>query len=295
MAQGKRWCFTLNNPYVNDHPTIWLKNHEKYGFQYEKGINNTMHIQGWVTFNKKMRLQELKNLNSKCHWEGMKGSLKKNEEYCSKSETKISIYYSNSQSIDLKPMEQLKLDCENEEQLKTIYEMNFNLSCKFHAFIQKYHSMQQKPRDHITAGMVIIGPTGCGKTGQVRHSFDLSDMYWKPHGPWWDGYANQKIVIFDEFYSWYSYGDMLRLLDRYPLKVPIKGSFQEFNSELVIFTSNQHWDKWYPNIPNKASLMRRLSVKIDMYFMEKKDWWPGPLKVRMFQCSVSTILIWNTK
>ncbi|GBN21287.1 Replication-associated protein [Araneus ventricosus] len=125
--------------------------------------------------------------------------------------------------------------------------------------------------------MVIVGPTGCGKSGQIRHGFDLSEM-WKPQGQWWDGYQNQRVVVFDEFYSWIPYSELLRLLDRYPLKVPIKGSYTEFNSEIIIFTSNIHWEEWYSNIENKQSLHRRMQIKIDMNFMNKEDYWKGPLK-----------------
>lgn len=53
MSQGKRWCFTLNNPCLEDHPTLWFKNEQNYGFQYEKGILETNHIQGWIIFDKK--------------------------------------------------------------------------------------------------------------------------------------------------------------------------------------------------------------------------------------------------
>ncbi|KAF8766420.1 Replication-associated protein like [Argiope bruennichi] len=69
----------------------------------------------------------------------------------------------------------------------------------------------------------------------------------------------------------------LRLLDRYPLKVPIKGSYAEFNSEIIYITSNQHWSEWYPNIPNKDALWRRIQVKIDLTYMEKKEAWKGPM------------------
>ncbi|GIX89639.1 hypothetical protein CDAR_390441 [Caerostris darwini] len=80
------WCFTVNNTFAHDHPTLWLKNIEKYGFHCETGIMNTTRIRGWATFNKKIRLTELKNLNSKVLWEGMNGSLKQNADYCSKEE-----------------------------------------------------------------------------------------------------------------------------------------------------------------------------------------------------------------
>lgn len=88
--------------------------------------------------------------------------------------------------------------------------------------------MQIEPRKHVTNAVVLWGPTGLGKTAQICQNYDPAEMYWKPHGPWWDGYEQQRVVVFDEFYSWYPYGDILRLLDRFPLKVPVKGAFQEF-------------------------------------------------------------------
>ncbi|GFQ75227.1 replication-associated protein [Trichonephila clavata] len=209
----------------------------------------------------------------------MKGSIKQNIEYCSKEEGKLSNFFSLNLDKYLKenPLTQLQRDCEENNSLINVYKDNFALSCKYHAFIQKYHGLQQKPRDHITSCVVITGPTGRGKTGQIRYNYDINEIYWKPHGQWWDGYNNQKVVVFDEFYSWYPYGDLLRLLDRYPLKVPIKGSFCEFNSEIVYITSNQHWNTWFPNIPDKSAFLRRMTVAIDMSLKIKRNVGMGPL------------------
>ncbi|GBM59398.1 hypothetical protein AVEN_47550-1 [Araneus ventricosus] len=73
---------------------------------------------------------------------------------------------------------------------------NFKMSCRFHI---PYHGMRQQPRDHITDCVVIVGPTGTGKTDQIRDNYDLQDIYWKQHRPCRDGYTNQNVVIFDEF------------------------------------------------------------------------------------------------
>lgn len=52
---------------------------------------------------------------------------------------------------------------------------------------------------------------------------------------------------------------MLQLLDRYPLRVEVKGSFVPFVSRRVIITSNVPPDEWYPNIRDRSPLMRRLT------------------------------------
>ncbi|KAL0152209.1 hypothetical protein M9458_051932 [Cirrhinus mrigala] len=45
---------------------------------------------------------------------------------------------------------------------------------------------------------------------------------------WWDGYDGQDNVIIDDFYGWIAYDELLRVCDRYPCKVPVKGAFVEF-------------------------------------------------------------------
>ncbi|GFQ86344.1 replication-associated protein [Trichonephila clavata] len=87
---AKRWTFTINNPWLNDHPSLWLINTDSYGFQYERGTNNTPHIQGFVIFSERRSLQQVKKMQNQAHWEIMKGSIKQNVEYCSKEEGKLS-------------------------------------------------------------------------------------------------------------------------------------------------------------------------------------------------------------
>ncbi|AXL65919.1 replication-associated protein [Longjawed orbweaver circular virus 2] len=280
MSQVKKWTLTINNPGLEDHLTLWAKDVKNYGFQYEKV--NTYHLQGWILFNDRKRLSQViyillvKKMHPAAHWEVMKGSIKQNEDYCSKSESSVSVYYTNCNSSKISASEKLKNDIENDDSLKDIFSNNFVLSCRYHNFITKYQQILQKPRDHETIGVTITGPTGTGKTGQIRYNYDINDLYFKPHGPWWDGYTNQPVVVFDEFYSWYPYGELLRVLDRYPLKVPIKGGFVEFNSEIVYFTSNQNWTSWFPNIECKDALERRLKIQINLNNLDKDECWHGP-------------------
>ena len=81
----------------------------------------------------------------------------------------------------------------------------------------------------------------------------------EPKGKWWDGYEGQDVVVIDEFYGWFEWDYLLRLTDRYPLILEgkaISGGFQ-FTSKIIIFTSNKHWNNWYPNIQDRSPLERR--------------------------------------
>lgn len=57
---------------------------------------------------------------------------------------------------------------------------------------------------------------------------------------WFDGYdANvHTTVILDDYYHHFPFHFLLRLLDRYPLQVPVKGQYVNFNSNRIFITSN---------------------------------------------------------
>jgi len=81
--QGKRWCFTINNPEEGDFESISFG---VYGMcQQERGSTcGTLHLQGFCVFDSNQTLKSLKKLNHRAHWELMKGDLDQNEAYCSK-------------------------------------------------------------------------------------------------------------------------------------------------------------------------------------------------------------------
>lgn len=106
---------------------------------------------------------------------------------------------------------------------------------------------------------VYWGPTGTGKT---RKAFEeCPQAYWKEKGDWWDGYTGEESVIWDEFANDIPITSLLRVLDRYPLRVPIKGGFIQFQAKRIILTSNIPFDEWYPNAKDehKAALRRRVT------------------------------------
>lgn len=55
---------------------------------------------------------------------------------------------------------------------------------------------------------------------------------------WWDGYCGQKVVILDDYRPWWCpFSFMLRLLDRYPIQVQVKGGFVNFVPEKIVITT----------------------------------------------------------
>lgn len=94
--QYKNWCFTYNNYHIDDIEKIEtiFKKIGLYTFQEETGLNNTPHLQGCITLNKKCRITELKKINPKIHWEKT-NNLEASIKYCSKDDTRTGKIYTN--------------------------------------------------------------------------------------------------------------------------------------------------------------------------------------------------------
>jgi len=128
---------------------------------------------------------------------------------------------------------------------KDIAEYDFDLWTKQWRNIIRYKMIMTKPRQWEMEIIVCQGPTGTGKSKYCNDNFP--NAYWKTRGEWWDGYEGEEQVIIDEFYGWLPWDFLLRLCDRYPLKVPIKNGFCEFTSKTIIFTTNEIPNAWYKN------------------------------------------------
>lgn len=104
-------------------------------------------------------------------------------------------------------------------------------------------------RDWKCSVVVYWGRTGTGKTRAVFDNVnDKEDIYVHPGGNWFDGYDQHKIVLFDDYGgSEFKLTYLLKLIDRYPIRVPIKGGFTSWVPEEIYITSNRSPDSWYPN------------------------------------------------
>lgn len=90
--------------------------------------------------------------------------------------------------------------------------------------------------------VVLYGPPGTGKSYGAREE---DDIYLKPPGNFWLGYAGEKTVIFDDFVGSEKYTDILRWCSEAPIMVPVKGSHCPLLATTFIFTSNVHPGNWW--------------------------------------------------
>lgn len=112
--------------------------------------------------------------------------------------------------------------------------------------------------------LVFYGASGTGKSRRAAELCGSESTYYKPRGKWWDGYANQDNVIIDDFYGWLSFDEFLRIADRYPCRVEVKGGFAEFTSKRIVITSNQAPSQWWRGEWFKGEQLKALTRRLDV-------------------------------
>lgn len=143
----------------------------------------------------------------------------------------------------------------------------------------EWYYEQQKTAKAMDANREItvrlfVGATGTGKThmaqqealvyakGDFQHVYIL-DSGGKMDATWFDGYKNGPVLIIDDFDSWIQPTYLLRLLDKYPCRLPVKGSTKWASWTEVWITSNKQMHEWYGNgsqidIKHVQALERRI-------------------------------------
>lgn len=98
---------------------------------------------------------------------------------------------------------------------------------------------------------VFYGPTGAGKSKRAFEEAGDVDVHIQSAalGPWFEGYAGQDNVIFDEYRSSFAFGILNDLLGgQKGYRVPIKGSSVYWSPKKIWITAPRHPRDWYPNL-----------------------------------------------
>lgn len=118
--------------------------------------------------------------------------------------------------------------------------------------------------------IVITGPKDTGKSRQVwtlncgPNIYDTDKIYPLWNYQWWDGYTGQEILLVEEYMGQWPIDFLLKLLDRYPLRVPRKGSSVWLRLRKIYFTSNLPLEEWYvldSNGPNGITPLQLEALK----------------------------------
>ena len=105
---------------------------------------------------------------------------------------------------------------------------------------------------------------GRTRTGKTRAAVDeFPDIKFHLSGKWFDSYEEGHAYLFDDFdSSEIGISKVLQVTDRYAIDVEIKGGSAAWNPPVIIFTSNDPIETWYPDISpaRKEALVVRFTT-----------------------------------
>jgi hypothetical protein len=267
--QAKNWVFTLNNPTNDETDTLEaLGNELPTPIQYlvwgeETGENGTFHYQGYLSLKTRKGLRWVRNtFSTRAHYEVMRGTNKEAADYCKKD----GVYKEfgdlprgQGGRTDIAACVQQIREGAN---LREITESHPELVLRYSSGILRLRNHFRPVRDGPPEIHVFWGPTGTGKTRRVWEFTDPNQLWVHPGvGIWFDGYDGHPCALFDDFDGgWFKLHYLLKLLDRYPMPVPVKGQHAWWVPKHIFITSNIDPADWYPNANDrhKAALSRRL-------------------------------------
>lgn len=282
MARAQYWVFTHNNPEDYEVPLRWPSNPQcppvtYIVWQAEVGDSGTEHLQGYIVFAERVRQETLKKVDPRAHWEtrrgdheqakhySMKGSFGDCKcEHCEKANTILGPWeYGSDHNVPRKKGQRMDLDAlkqaldDPEMELADVASNHFGAFLRYNRGIVAYLTSKVRHRNTERPQIFVFwGPSGTGKSRLAETRWPRA--YRKMKNEWWQGYKGQKEVIFDDFYGWIAYDEMLRILDWYRFELQMKGSSAPLSATTFIFTSNVPWEEWYKKVYDTSALRRRI-------------------------------------
>ncbi len=231
-----------------------------------------LHLQGYIELSRPMRMPQALRLFEPAapHLEPRRGTREQAREYCRKQDTRVDGPWEHGewghggagQRTDLSA---LKASIDSGSTDAELWEEHFGHMLRNHRGIDRYRLVRgaHVPARTSVAVHVFYGPTGTGKSHRAfaEAGPDAYALAYTSGTTWFDGYSGSDSLVLDEFYGGIPHSFLLRILDKYPLQVPIKGGFVQAAWTQVFITSNQHPKDWYDKakIPDTGPLFRRLT------------------------------------
>jgi len=275
-AAAKNWCFTLNNYTPEDVLALQHSAAEHCSFcvyQPEVGESGTPHLQGYFALRNKARLEWIRlRFPARAHYEVARGTPAQNVAYCTKEDSRAA-GADPWQCGEVPAGKGARTDLEDVAAEIVVKRRRLaDVAADFPAEFVKYahglsalSSILARPRAQKTVVYWLYGSTGCGKS-RAAHRLAPS-AYWKMGGTkWWDGYEGHEDVIIDDYRrDLCPFHELLRLFDRYPMRVEYKGGTVDFAARRVFVTAPQApraiWEG--RSEEDIAQLLRRIEHVVD--------------------------------
>lgn len=223
----RAWSFTLNNYTEEDckQMCVLAKLTNLMVVSEEIGGSGNPHLQGSVIWKSAMRFDAVRErFDNRAHVEPTSAE-DASATYCAKLGGRNVVCVDNRSPGKRKDLEDIKEAVEEGMRASEFARKKARGLQAALAYERMYAMMKldicSREANRVTW---IWGLSGLGKTRWVEDQFPMQDIYRKPPGKWWDNYRGEPVILMDDFRpTWFSFDELLRILDRYPLQVQYKG------------------------------------------------------------------------
>lgn len=256
--RSRAWVFTLNN-YTDEQQSLVQSIDCRY-LVYGREVaptTGTQHLQGFISFHNQKDFSAVRKIfPDGTHLEKKKASDFLAAAYCKKEGD----YFEKGEI----PNQGKRTDLDNvREIIKSTNKMRAVVdvaqsyqSVKMAEQILKYH---EPPRTWKPEVFWFCGSTGTGKS-RLAYEMLGDDCYTcLSTGRWFDGYdAHENVLIDDMRKDFMKFHELLRLLDRYAMRVETKGGTRQFLAKKIIITSCYRPEEMFSTREDIRQLIRRL-------------------------------------
>jgi len=259
------WCVAMRGEILPSirarlNPTYIVAGAENCGLSAKDGSNP--HFQGFFQLGKRMLNSKISDMFPRgTHFEVMRGTPAQADAYCRKEDMSPFVFGErNVGQGERTDLYELYLAAKKGKSDLELAEMDPRRYLQYGRGLREIRAAAAPKRTWASEIIVLHGKTGCGKTRAAWEGWEpeMLDGKW----PFINGYtATNPHVCFDDFDpSGMNIETLLKVCDRYPMNVNVKGGFMNWNPKVIIFTSNLHPKDWYPkaNEEHRAALLRRI-------------------------------------
>lgn len=244
--RGKYWCFTVNNFTDTEFERLSTAQERAEDILYicfgkEVGESGTPHLQGYVEFAQKIRLGGVKRIDgfARAHLELRAGSQAQAIEYCKKDgdfyEFGERFQSKSGQRTDLVTIkERIDAGASTSE----IAEEHFGSWCRYRKSFDAYRMVKRVRTVRDLRVVCFWGRPGTGKTRAIFEREPSLFIAPTDNLQWFDGYEGEEALLIDDYRGGGDPSFLLRLLDIYPLQLPVKGGFVPLLATRIYITSN---------------------------------------------------------
>lgn len=272
-SQSRKWQVTINNPaekgFTHERLREILSGMKSVIFWCmadEIGENGTYHTHLYLQGRGGINFSTIKKRFEGGHFEMAKGTALQNKEYVSKTgkwekdrkhETCVPDTYEEwgempverqgvrNDLADIYAM--IKQGMSNFEIMEQIPDVMFQLD-KLEIVRQTIRDEEYAEKWRDLEVIYVWGDTGTGKTRYVMETYGYKNVYRvTDYKHPFDGYLGQDVILFEEFRSSLSLGDMLKYLDGYPVVLPCRYANKQACYTKVFICTNVSLDLQYTN------------------------------------------------